>query len=53
LRAAEGKVRRSGKALPQKLTTHQQQIMQRLVQAHGDNVEVMICYVISCVADQC
>ena len=40
LRAVEGKQRRSGKAPLTKLTTHQRQVMQRLTDAHGDDVEV-------------
>ncbi len=42
MRTAEGKERRSGKAPPQKLTTHQTLIVRRLVDAHGDNVEAMV-----------
>ncbi|KAK9811879.1 hypothetical protein WJX72_011665 [[Myrmecia] bisecta] len=41
MRVALGKVRKSGKAPPEKLTTHQNQIMARLVAAHGDDVEAM------------
>ncbi len=40
LRAVEGKQRRSGKAPLTKLTTHQRQVMQRLIAAHGEDVEV-------------
>ncbi len=40
LRAAQGKERRSGKAAPQKLTTHQRQVVERLRAAHGDDVGV-------------
>ena len=40
LRAVEGKQRRSGRAPLTKLTTHQRQVMQRLTDAHGDDVEV-------------
>ena len=35
-----GKMRPSGKAAAQKLTTHQLQIMERLIEAHGDDVQV-------------
>ena len=34
-------MRRSGKAPVHKLTTHQQQIMQRLIDMHGDDIEVL------------
>jgi len=40
LRAVEGKQRRSGKAPLTKFTTHQRQVVQRLIAAHGDDVEV-------------
>ncbi|KAK9826477.1 hypothetical protein WJX81_003338 [Elliptochloris bilobata] len=42
LRTVEGKQRRSGKAPLTKLTTHQRQVMQRLTDAHGDDVEAMV-----------
>lgn len=38
--AAMGQQRPSGPAPPPRLTSHQRQIMQRLVAAHGDDVEV-------------
>ena len=40
--AACGKMRPSGKAPPQRLTTTQLRIVQRLVDAHGDDVQVNI-----------
>ena len=42
LRAVEGKQRRSGRAPLTKLTTHQRQVMQRLTDAHGEDIEVCI-----------
>ena len=42
LAAACGKMRASGKAAAQRLTTHQLQIVERLVQAHGDDIEVWL-----------
>jgi len=43
LRQVEGKRRRDGRrAEPSKPTTHQQQILQRLIQAHGEDVEAMV-----------
>lgn len=41
LRAACGKERKSGAAPPKRLTTHQRAIVERLVDAHGDDVEAM------------
>ncbi|EIE21391.1 hypothetical protein COCSUDRAFT_48090 [Coccomyxa subellipsoidea C-169] len=41
LRALEGKCRRSGPAPLQKLTTNQRQIMERLKEAHGDDLQAM------------
>ena len=38
--AAMGKQRPSGPAPPPRLTAHQRQIMERLIDAHGDNIEV-------------
>ncbi len=38
--AACGRMRPEGKAPPQRLTTTQRQIMQRLVDAHGCDIEV-------------
>lgn len=35
-------MRASGKAAAQKLTTHQLQIMERLILAHGDDTEVSL-----------
>lgn len=43
LRALEGKCRRSGPAPLQKLTTNQRQIMERLKEAHGDDLQVSAC----------
>jgi hypothetical protein len=40
LRAACSKERKTGKAPPKRLTTHQRQIVERLVKAHGDDVQV-------------
>lgn len=40
LRAACSKERKAGKAPPKRLTTHQRQIVERLVAAHGDDVQV-------------
>ena len=40
LRAAEGKMRRSGPAAVQPLTANQQQIIKRLLEAHGDDTHV-------------
>ncbi len=40
------KERRSGKAPHPKLTAHQQQVMQQLVEAHGNDVEVRVCIVV-------
>ena len=43
LRTLENRPRRDGKrALPSRLTAHQQQVIQRLVQAHGQDLEVCI-----------
>ena len=56
LRAIEGKQRKGGRAAVPKLTAHQQQIVERLMQAHGNDIEVacqfarcraMVIYVIS------
>ena len=33
-------MRKTGKAAPKQLTTHQKQIVQRLLDAHGEDVEV-------------
>ncbi|KAK9866448.1 hypothetical protein WJX84_010681 [Apatococcus fuscideae] len=41
LRAAEGKMRRTGPADVQPLTANQQQIVQRLLEAHGDDIHAM------------
>ncbi|KAK9836614.1 hypothetical protein WJX74_004416 [Apatococcus lobatus] len=41
LRAAEGKMRRSGPAAVQPLTANQQQIITRLLDAHGDDTHAM------------
>lgn len=40
LRAACSKERKTGKAPPKRLTTHQRQIVERLIAAHGDDVQV-------------
>ena len=40
LRAIEGKQRNGGRAAVPKLTAHQQQIVERLMQAHGNDIEV-------------
>jgi len=32
--------RKSGKAPPKRLTTHQRQIVERLIAAHGDDLQV-------------
>lgn len=40
LRALSNKQRKTGKAAPKRLTTHQKQIVERLIAAHGDDVEV-------------
>jgi nucleolar protein 16 len=42
MRTLEGRERRSGKAPPQKLTTHQTTIVQKLVEAHGADIEGMV-----------
>ena len=42
LKVSLGKMRRSGKAPPQPLTAHQTQVLLRLINAHGDDVEVLI-----------
>ncbi|PRW59920.1 Nucleolar 16 [Chlorella sorokiniana] len=41
LRAAFAKVRTTGKAAPKRLTSHQRQIVGRLLEAHGDDVAAM------------
>mmetsp|Transcript_40546 Transcript_40546/g.114840 ORF Transcript_40546/g.114840 Transcript_40546/m.114840 type:complete len:184 (-) Transcript_40546:443-994(-) len=41
LRALSNKQRKSGKAPPKKLTTHQKQIMEKLIDAHGEDIEAM------------
>ena len=41
LAVACGKMRPSGKAAAQKLTTHQHQIVERLIEAHGDDIQVL------------
>lgn len=46
LRVLLNKERLAGKAPPPKLTAHQQQVVQRLVDAHGDDVEVRISAVL-------
>lgn len=44
LRTLENKPRRDGKrSQPSKLTTHQLQVIQRLIEAHGEDVEVCRC----------
>jgi hypothetical protein len=40
LRALNNKQRKTGKAAPKRLTPHQKQIVERLIEAHGDDVEV-------------
>lgn len=40
LRAAINKERKSGKAPPKRLSSHQRQIVESLIQRHGDNIEV-------------
>lgn len=42
IRVATGKQRKTGKAAPQPLTTHQRDIVKKLVAAHGDNVQAMV-----------
>ncbi|KIZ06256.1 hypothetical protein MNEG_1701 [Monoraphidium neglectum] len=39
IRAATGNIRKTGKAAPQPLTAHQKQIVQRLIDAHGEDVK--------------
>lgn len=39
IRAATGKVRKTGRAAPKALTAHQKQIVQRLLDAHGEDVQ--------------
>mmetsp|Transcript_10412 Transcript_10412/g.18865 ORF Transcript_10412/g.18865 Transcript_10412/m.18865 type:complete len:184 (-) Transcript_10412:98-649(-) len=41
LRALNNKQRKTGKAAPKRLTPHQKQIVERLIEAHGDDVEAM------------
>lgn len=41
-RALCSKVRKTGKAQPPRLTSHQRQIIQRLIAKHGDDVEAMV-----------
>jgi hypothetical protein len=40
LRAATNQERSSGKAPPPRPTTHQRQVMERLIAQHGEDVEV-------------
>lgn len=40
IRAATGKMRKSGKKAPAPLTAHQKQIVQRLLDAHGEDIQV-------------
>jgi Ribosome biogenesis protein Nop16 len=42
MRTFEGRERRSGKALPQKLTTNQTAVVRRLLEAHGTDIEAMV-----------
>jgi nucleolar protein 16 len=51
LRAATGKMRKSGKAAPQPLTATQQEVVRRLLDAHGEDVEVRLC--MRCVCASC
>jgi hypothetical protein len=40
MRVVVGKMRKTGKAAPKTLTTHQKQIVQSLLKAHGEDVQV-------------
>lgn len=40
LRALNGQERKTGKALPKRLTGHQKQIMEKLIAKHGDDCKV-------------
>uniref|UniRef100_A0A061SBI4 Nucleolar protein 16 n=1 Tax=Tetraselmis sp. GSL018 TaxID=582737 RepID=A0A061SBI4_9CHLO len=41
LRILMAKQRKTGKAAPQRLTSHQKQIVEKLIEAHGSDVEAM------------
>lgn len=40
LRVASNLPRKSGKAPPKRLTSHQREVMQRLIERHGDDAKV-------------
>jgi hypothetical protein len=40
MRVATGRPRKTGKAAPKPLTTHQKQVVKRLLDAHGEDVQV-------------